>query len=63
MESVKRQTYSGNNLIDEYNVPSSEIHEEYVKYVVVSKVGTFLQTDWDDSVESYGTWRWQNTKN
>lgn len=63
VESVKRQTYSGNNLIDEYNLPSSEIHAEYVKYVVVSKAGTFLQTDWDDSVESYGTWRWQNTKN
>lgn len=63
LESVKRQTYSGNDLIDESNVPSSEIHAEYVKYVVVSKAGTFLQTDWDDSVESYGTWRWQNTKN
>ncbi len=34
-----------------------------MRYVVVTKAGTFMQTDWHDVIEGYGEWHWYDTAN
>lgn len=38
-----------------------DVQAEYVKYITVTKYGTFFQVDWDNTVEDTGKWRWKNT--
>lgn len=37
-----------------------EIEEEYVKSLTVCGKGTFFRTDWDNTLDGYGQWWWQD---
>ena len=48
----------GGNLIDRETITGSDLKDDYVQYVVVTKAGTFVQVDWDGYIEGNGEWAW-----
>lgn len=46
------------NLIEQKTFTGSELRENYMQYVVVTKAGTFVQVDWDGQSEGFGEWNW-----
>jgi hypothetical protein len=64
VESVTIAEYdAAGNLTRSQTLSKEEIREDYVRYVVVTKAGTFMQTDWHDVIEGYGEWHWYDTAN
>lgn len=62
--SATRTFYDINgNFIGRENVSADEIEEEFVQYVIVTKAGTFVQVEWDNSIEGRGQWNWTDKTN
>lgn len=61
-EILEIQDMSGNILREEVYVGEEELSEDFVMAIVVSKFGTFVQIDWDNTFEDHGTWEWANKK-
>ena len=54
---------SNDRLIATVKYSSSDLKDEFVKYVIVTRAGSFVQVDWDEEVGDLGYWSWNNVKN
>lgn len=62
--SATRTYYDANgNYIGRENVSGAELKEECVQYVIVTKAGTFVQVEWDNSIDGVGQWNWTDKTN
>lgn len=59
--AVEYQYTLSGTLVQSYKYTDSELRDEFVQYLLISKAGTFLQVDWDNSFGGYGAWHWTNT--
>lgn len=56
---AKEFVYDSNGKqIDSYTYSTADLQEEFVKSVIVTRVGSYIQWDWDDELEDKGTWSW-----
>ena len=60
-KAVENLLDSHGNVLDTDVITGANLQEEYVKYIVITKAGTFLQVDWDNTFDGYGKWGWTNT--
>lgn len=64
IQSVTYSVYDyAGNLLHRETDSGDDLREDFVQYVIVTKAGTFVQVDWDDSIESRGEWRWSDKAN
>lgn len=62
IQSAEISVYDrGGNLIGRETITGSDLKDEYVQYIVVTKAGTFVQVDWGGWIESNGEWSWTST--
>lgn len=47
--------------LDSWIFSEAEIQEEYVKYILVSRCGSYVSIDWDETIDDNGSWSWINT--
>lgn len=64
VKKVTFEQYVNGKLEERYVISDiKELQEEYVKYAVMTKAGTFIQVDWDNEFDSDGVWKWHDEKN
>lgn len=62
VSAAVEEVYDSNgSLLGRHEYSQSEIKEDFIYYVIVSKAGTYVQVDWDNTISSYGSWTWKNT--
>jgi len=47
--------------LDSYTYSGTELQDEFVEYVLISRNGSYVSIDWDNTIEEKGTWMWADT--
>lgn len=50
------------NVVESTTITGEQLKNDYVKYVVMTKAGTFIQVDWDGMFADKGAWKWADKK-
>lgn len=47
--------------LDSYTYSGTELQDEFVEYVLISRSGSYVGIDWDASIDNKGSWMWSDT--